>query len=573
MERKIMNKQVIIYSLCSILAGVGLSGCVQPGPVDDSLLARSQRALVQRGAQDRRGGEGLDSLRPEPVPGIGQLEVHQDEPNGRKYLKLSLEESIMRALVNNLDIRVVAFDPTISREEVIKAAADFDYTEFGNFGYTKVDEASIPSFIGNAAFQSKTHQLEAGLKQRFVTGAQWSLSYTFQRVWDDSPLNAGTATRYEPTLVFQVTQPLLRNAGTQLNLANLRAARLNERASMAGFRQKVEEVATQVISIYWTLVLAREDLGIQERLLERTEETYERVKAREDLDATAVEIQQSLSSVETRRASVVAARKAVKDAEDAMRRLLSDPQINLASDVEIVPSTVMASESASIREDEQVAIALGHNPTLEQAQLTVEVAEIAIEVAENQAMPDVNVNASAGLQGLDESYNSSHDVLSTGDYFNWSAGISVEYPLGNRQRKAELRRAKAEQTKAITSRQRSMDDVATLVKERIREVRSTYEQWQNQQEAVKAAIKELEALEDVERIRGQLSPEFLNVKLQAQLSLAVAERAQWQALASYNIALTELAQATGTVLSLYPVNSALPVVAGEAGQSNGIGLR
>lgn len=558
-----MNKQVI-YSIVLAVVVAGLSGCVKPGPVDQSLLAQSQRALAQKGPQERQAGQGLGALRPERVPGLGPLEVHQDDPSGEKYVKLSLEEAVMRALVNNLAIRAVSFDPTISREEVIKAAADFDYTVFGSFGYSKEDVRPASVFSGG---QTKTHLGEAGLKQRFVTGAEWSLSWSMSRTWDNSGFST-PPTRYEPTLVFQVTQPLLRNAGKQLNLANLQATRLNERVSMAAFREKVEEVATQVISAYWGLVLAREDLGIQERLLELTEETYKRVHDRKDLDATAVEIEQARSAVESRRAVVVSARKSLGDAQDSLRGLLADPQINLVSDLEIVPVSDMEADPVKIAQDEQLATALGHNPLLEQARLTVDVAEIAVEVAENQKLPDVNVNASGTLQGLDGSFGSAHDRLFSGDYAGWSAGVSVEYPLGNRQRESQLRQSRAERLKAITVQQGISDQVAAQVKERIRQVQASYEQWLYQKEAVEASAKELDALEDTERIRGQLTPEFLNVKLQAQLALALAGRAQWQALTDYNVALVELARATGTVLNLYPVNSALPAVVGT---TEGIG--
>ena len=48
--------------------------------------------------------------------------------------------------------------------------------------------------------------------------------------------------------------------------------------------------------------------------------------------------------------------------------------------------------------------------------------------------------------------------------------------------------------------------------------------------------------------------EFLLVKLQAQESLAQAQRAHAQALTDYNVALAQLAQTTGRVLRLHEVN-------------------
>jgi hypothetical protein len=66
-----------------------------------------------------------------------------------------------------------------------------------------------------------------------------------------------------------------------------------------------------------------------------------------------------------------------------------------------------------------------------------------------------------------------------------------------------------------------------------------------------------------EEIRGRLTPEFLLVKLNAQETLANAELAALQALVDYNVAMSDLALVSGTVLELHGVKLALPVVLGE----------
>jgi len=68
-------------------------------------------------------------------------------------------------------------------------------------------------------------------------------------------------------------------------------------------------------------------------------------------------------------------------------------------------------------------------------------------------------------------------------------------------------------------------------------------------------------VEDSEPVRERLTPEFLLVKLQAQASLADAQRAEINAITEFNISMVELAQTMGTVLDLRQVSTALPVVA------------
>ncbi|MCD6365793.1 MAG: hypothetical protein J7M14_07955, partial [Planctomycetes bacterium] len=67
---------------------------------------------------------------------------------------------------------------------------------------------------------------------------------------------------------------------------------------------------------------------------------------------------------------------------------------------------------------------------------------------------------------------------------------------------------------------------------------------------------QLQAVEDIEKIRGKLTPEFLDVKLRAQESLANAERGELEVMINYNIAMITLSQVSGTVLQRYGVELA-----------------
>jgi hypothetical protein len=98
------------------------------------------------------------------------------------------------------------------------------------------------------------------------------------------------------------------------------------------------------------------------------------------------------------------------------------------------------------------------------------------------------------------------------------------------------------------------DQVVVQAKERIRRVQTSFAEMQVQTQATEAALANLQALEHSEDVREKLTPEFLLVKLQAQDSLAQAQRAHARAIAEYNIALAQLAQTTGRVLQLHEVN-------------------
>jgi outer membrane protein TolC len=239
---------------------------------------------------------------------------------------------------------------------------------------------------------------------------------------------------------------------------------------------------------------------------------------------------------------------------------MADPQVSLLDELEIIPDTVPAVTTKQLDTTEILGQAMKKNPVLQQARVSVAVADINIHVAKNQEMPKLDLVGSSRLQGIAQSQSSAQDNFNRGDYVSYAVGLSLEFPLGNRKREAELIRRRLERRKAVATLQNLADQVAIQAKERIRLVRTNLEEIEIQQQAAEAARIHLKAVEDSEPVRERLTPEFLLVKLQAQASLADAQRAEINAITEFNISMVELAQTMGTVLDLRQVSTALPVI-------------
>jgi outer membrane protein len=474
-----------------------------------------------------------------------------------KLVKLSLDQAILRALANSLDIRVVSYDPAIAREDMVRAAAAFDYTLFGATDLIHAENKQANGFAGSI---SKQRDWSLGVKQHTVTGADFSLQWAMTRAWDNSGFLKVLNTHYEPTLVLQVTQPLLRNAWPGFNLAQLRIARVNARVSDAAFRDKVEEVITQVVSLYWTLIQARQSLQIQRRLLDQTQDTYGITLSRYQVDATGAVITQLQASVKIREAGLITARKNILDVQQALARLLNDPQLNSLSDCEVVPTTPMVTEKLEMDPVDQMLTALMHNPQLEQARLGIAASEINVSVARNQTLPKLDLSASAGIQDLAVQADRANRDMLDADYASYSIGLAMEYPIGNRDRLANLRQRKFERTKAIVTMQNAADQIAVSIQERIRQIGSSHDQIVAQHAAVKASEAQLSAIEVTEKVRARLTPEFLQLKLQVQQTLASSQQAELQAMVDYNNALADLARITGTILDQHRVEISMSQV-------------
>ncbi|MBW8014636.1 MAG: hypothetical protein FVQ82_00465 [Planctomycetes bacterium] len=531
-----------------------LSSCVSDNVNEDGIIYSYQKEISEEGPELRESTEGLESLRPMPRAGAIKLKVTRDKTTGKNNIKLSIDDAVKRALAGNPEISIVSYDPSIAKEDIVKAVADFDPTLFGKVNYDKQDNPQDSIFLGG---QRDSRIWEGGIKQKGTTGAEWSLAYALTRNWDDLTTRT-LSTRYEPVMSFQIRQPLLRDAWHELNLSGVNTSKLNYKVAFASFRQKTEEVSTQVISLYWTLVRARQDREIQKWLLERTRETYNKVENRKGIDATEVQIKQTETALKARQASLLQSEKQVMDVQDALVRLLSDSQINLLSEVEVIPTSALEVAEIKLNQSEAIKLALSNNPEMHKARLTVEIAEINIAVAKRQKMPKLDLIASTRLSGMDRGYGGANNQLSNGDYGSYFVGITFEIPLGNRRRKAEYRKRKWEKRRSTSTLQNTTDQLAGQVKERIRFAKTSFDEIQIQKDAVKAAKIYVQAVEDTEEIRKKLTPEFLLVKLQSQEALSNAQRSEIKAIADYNIAQIRLAQSMGTVLDMRYVRNAMP---------------
>ena len=205
--------------------------------------------------------------------------------------------------------------------------------------------------------------------------------------------------------------------------------------------------------------------------------------------------------------------KQVKDAQDALARLLADPEVNTTSELTIVPVTTPERPSeppeSAKAVDKALATAMLCNPAMQEAQIRIKIAEINVRGGPEPADAASGPVGSARAQGLGATSAEAHEQLEDRQYTSYGVGLSFEYPLGNRQREAELMRRRLERRKAVSILHSAADQVAVQVKEKARKTQTTLEQAGVQKDASQAAQAQLKALEESEPIREKLTPEFI----------------------------------------------------------------
>ncbi len=477
-----MMRMVKKSYLLLLLVAVSCAGCVSPGPYDVSDISRLQQAIIGRGVNERSDG-GLDPYLPGPGM-LPPLKVTKDSKTKQDRVELTLQQVVLLTLANDGDIQVVSYDPQIAREQMIEAAAEFDYTIFGSLGYDRLDTASRAFATPISA--ERTTNFEVGLKQKTITGATWELTNTFVRSWDDAGM-VTTNKWLESNLGLQLTQPLLRGAWPEVNLANLKIARINHKISMSQFRSEVEQRTVAAITAYYTLIQTRRLVKIAETLLDVTEKTYLRMEDRRPLDATDVQVMQSLSAVKTRESLLLTAQKDTKNAQDALVNIISDQQLNLLEKFDLIPADPLSTILVEIDEADQLLTALRLNPSLEQARLAIQNSEISIVVTKNNLLPTLNFVAGVSLDGgsSKKAKYAWNDMVS-GNFVSYDAALTFEYPIGNREARAVYARSKYERLKLITEMQNTTDDIAEAIRNNIRQISTEHEKYLIYEQASKA---------------------------------------------------------------------------------------
>lgn len=465
-------------------------------------------------------------------------------------VRLSLQDSVSKALANNFRIKTQGYGPAISAMDILSAESAFDAVYFLDANWNKTDQpgldttnTALSSYGGG---QGDERTMTTGLRKAMPTGAILTGAYNLTRVNNSQLDLANIDPVYSDSFLVELRQPILRGFGIDVNRAGIEVSKNNQKIAKYQYRRTVRDVLFDVEKAYWQLVQARRNVVIQKTLVQQTEETYKYLKQREDYDVYSVQITRVRALLGTRIAEYIQIKNSVKDAEDQLKTLLNDPELNLGEDIEIIPTDFPTLGPLVLDRVSEVQAALECRSELQESKLQIENARINVAVRKNQALPRFDMIFRYTLNGLSDNAGNAFDQLSTSDYQDYYVGISFEYPIGNRGPRAEQKKAILQRDQAIAALKQVIENVILEVDVAVRNLQTAYYQVPPSTEAVQAAQKNVEAI--IARMT-KLSPEYLDVQLNAQSTMADARRALLSALVNYNIAIVQLERAKDTILN------------------------
>jgi len=468
-------------------------------------------------------------------------------------IRVPLQELIHRTAMNSLETRVAGYDAAVSKTRILEAQAHYDPVFFSKTTYTdqKVLSPSSGILPGVNPFQPeifRTIDAQVGVRQNLPSGGQAEIHYDVQRI-QRVPIQASELNPYTVNdLALQITQPLLREFGYEVNWARITLARNDYKVSILDLRKTLEENLAEIERDYWQLVEAEQEEKIQEDLLTLSRDTYRILVERIGVDVSRVQLRQAKTTIDSRAAVLVRAKARILDISDNIKRRMNDPEFPVSSEVVILPE--VPSEEIPVHFDlqDQVATALANRFELGQQAIREESASVAMMVAKNNLLPKLEVIGTLDVQGPGKDFSHSFQNQGRSDFLGASIGFSFEWPLGNREARAIYRRGVLQRLQAMTQYAFLVAQVTEDVKTAWREVETTWNEIGARREARFDAADALKALEDRREEGAPLDPTNVQLILDAQERLGDAQREEALAVASYYVAIARLERAKGTLL-------------------------
>jgi outer membrane protein TolC len=531
-----MLARCVVAAAALILCGV--EAAAQPAE------AQTQDALVRDALA--RYQQGLDTIRNGTAPAEATATAAQPT---RPIRELRLADAVQLALEKNLDISVERLNPQSVDLQI--AGLRNTYLPVVSSSIGQRDNFQLPrdQLQGGQRVSVATTTYNAGVTQTLP----WyggNLSVTFNNNKQDSSSSFVT---FNPTftssLTASYTQPLLRGFVIDQTRQQIAITQINREIAEETLRATVTQTLANVRNAYWDLVFSRSAVDVAQRALQLADKLVEDNRARVEVGTLApLDIVQAEAEAANRRQTLAVAEATLQTAELALKRYIVSGTEDPLWRQELQPVDLPSLEPAPSDIEGAVRKALERRTDLINARKNLQSSDISLRYFRNQTLPDVDLVASYGGQGIGGTsirraglgstqiletipggYVDALRLLFNRDYPSWNVQFNVSYNLFGSQADAQFARARVQRNQS-QGRLRALElQVATEVTNAALSVQSNLKRVEAAVAARELAERRLEA--EQSKFEVGMTTNFFVV--QAQRDLRDAQNAELRALADY----------------------------------------
>ncbi|HEX3583389.1 MAG TPA: TolC family protein [Thermoanaerobaculia bacterium] len=528
-------------------------GCLSLAP-----FALGQQPPATHQMQTQTATESEATRKTEPVT----ADTDKDLTDPRA-MRLSLDDAIHTSIRQNLGIDVQRYDYLMSGQNLIGSWGVFDPVANATLSHSNAKNA--PTNAQETSSSSGT-TADFGISGLVPTGGSYSLQSTNAR-----GTSAGGLTTLSPTyntgLGLNLTQPLARNFGMDINRRNIYIARNTLGINQELFRGTLLDTTNAVEQAYDDLIYARQYVDVLKEALFLARDQARITQIRIDVGASApLDILQPRVQIATAEQQLIAAVANVRSAEDRLRQLMNLPPADW--DRPILPTDTVNYAPVDIDLNASVAEAYRLRPEVKENQLNTATRRINYQYARNQVLPRVDANAGYNLSGgagrltdngvVTQNTNfldATRQVLRN-DFPGWNVGLTIGVPIFNTSARAEAKRAQLDLQQSQVIEAQTRQNIEVDVRSTARAIDTAAKEIVASKTARDAAEKNLDA--ERKRYENGMATNFEVLQIQQQLSDARAS--ELQALVGYAKAVAAFHHSVGDLLDLRGITVDIPAV-------------
>lgn len=535
MKRLKNNKLVVI----AIMALVAISGC----DVQDSGSLDAEKHFEKIDVLE------IDQMLKQPAADPNQTSeqdeqsvIEQNQPvSYPENLELTVSQCRQIALENNLDIKAVLVSPEMAEETLNAERAKFEWAFTAGVDKSKTDTPTSTALDG-----SKVDNLTfgAGVKAPLQTGGEINLNF-YDNKYETNNLFSTLNPAYSNDVSFSISQPLLRNAGPNVNNYSIRISAYDNQITQARTKLEIISVIAAADRVYWRLYAAQRLVEVKEKENELAIAQMERAKHFVDAGQfSKIELTRAKDGVARGIEGIIIAKNLRSTRERELKRVLNMMKIPVASPTIVLPSSEPNPYHYEIDANRMVKFAIENRMEMLELELELIKDVETIDYLKNQVLPLVSVNYTYNINGLGAVRSDAYDVLWDKNFEDHRIGLSMLIPLGNGAAKSRLRRSVLQRSQRIITKQRRSDLIELEVLNAIDQLEANWRKILAARQSTMLATELFEA----EKKQFELGLNTSRDVLESQTSLANSRSAEIEALTSYEVALVDIAYATGTVL-------------------------
>ncbi len=533
-----MKYHHILIGLLLLSIVLWLSGCRQPS---------SGTAFYKLNTSPEKVREietfELESYRSEPQPDTSTPSVLELPKEPLEKIDLELDQCRALALENNLDLNVQLLAPAIAQENVNAERAKFEASFFTDLTYSKSDQPSATSLdiSGSKTDYSKT---DLGVRIPLQTGGTVTFDLAESRTKTNSEYSIFNPSYSTDTFV-SISQPLLRNAGIRTNTHSIRIAEYEKYRTDIATKMEVIRVLAAMDRVYWRLYAASKQVQVSKQRYELAKAQLERAQRFVDAGQHAqIEINRAEAGLAESLQFIINAENEMRDRQRETKQTLNKSGLETRGTTVIAPLTEPNPVHYTFDADRLIEQAFENRTEMLDYELRLAQHISEIDFRRNQTLPLVTLNYQYNINGLGPTSSDAYDLLTDHRFVDHYMGASIQIPLGNQAAKSNLRAAVYSRMQTIASkeRQRSMIEV---------EVLNALDQAESNWLRVLAARQNTILQERLYQAEIRQFENGLTTStdvLEAQTNFSNAQSSEINALTEYEIALVDLAYATGTLL-------------------------